>query len=154
VSDIVIDSDETVTVLCDNLRVHGHDLILDSHERRREGVSSTRRALVHSQNDGLILNFDGDYPGGVTIVDVAAIMPQQGDGFLPELIVRGGISYEVETVHGGGTHHGPVPIGSPGPVSPIGRVTVSLDGELRRLQEQISVLVSKVAALEAAILHH
>ena len=66
-SDIVFDSSEQVTVLCTNLNVQGHDLLLDSFQRRRVNGPTFRRALVHDQNDGLTMNFGGDYPGGVTV---------------------------------------------------------------------------------------
>jgi hypothetical protein len=72
-SDIVFDTSEQVTVLCDNLLVQGHDLLLDSPARRKKGSSRFRRALVHDQNDGLTLNFANDYPGGVTIDDVRSL---------------------------------------------------------------------------------
>ena len=49
------------------LKVAGSDLILDSRERRRESQTPNRRALVHDARDGLTINFDGDYPGGVTV---------------------------------------------------------------------------------------
>lgn len=67
-SDIVFDdASEQVTVLCNNLNVQGHDLLLDSAQRRKANGPRFRRALVHDQNDGLTLNFGRDYPGGVTI---------------------------------------------------------------------------------------
>lgn len=67
-SDIVFDDQpEQVTVLCNNLNVQGHDLLLDSAQRRRVNGPRFRRALVHDQNDGLTVNFAGDYPGGVTL---------------------------------------------------------------------------------------
>ena len=72
-SDIVFDSSEQVTVLCDNLKVQGHDLLLDSPARRRAQSHGFRRALVHDQNDGLTINFNGDYPGGVTILGVETL---------------------------------------------------------------------------------
>ena len=65
-SDIVFDTSEQVTVLCDNLKVQGHDLLLDSPARRKH-AGGFRRAVVHDQSDGLTLNFNKDYPGGVTI---------------------------------------------------------------------------------------
>lgn len=49
------------------LKVLGSDLILDSPGRRSENQSPNRRALVHDSGDGLTINFNGDYPGGVTI---------------------------------------------------------------------------------------
>jgi hypothetical protein len=42
------------------------DLMLDSAGRRRTGTPH-RRALVHDFEDGLTVNWDNDYPGGVTI---------------------------------------------------------------------------------------
>jgi hypothetical protein len=60
--------------------LHGHslnaivckttDLILDSEERRsgdHKSDKEMRRALVHNVNDGLTINYNGDYPGGVAI---------------------------------------------------------------------------------------
>ena len=43
------------------------DFMLDQPSRRKGG-GPHRRALVHDQNDGLTINFSGDYPGGVTLV--------------------------------------------------------------------------------------
>ena len=43
----------------------GSDFMLDAPERRT-AANPFRRALVHNQNDGLTVNFAGDYPGGVT----------------------------------------------------------------------------------------
>ncbi|EFM12299.1 hypothetical protein PaecuDRAFT_0979 [Paenibacillus curdlanolyticus YK9] len=41
------------------------DFILDAPSRRRFG--GIRRAMVHDGGDGLTINFNGDYPGGVTV---------------------------------------------------------------------------------------
>jgi hypothetical protein len=47
------------------------DLVLDSPVRHTGGEihrkNGSRRALVHDFADGLTINWDGDYPGGVTI---------------------------------------------------------------------------------------
>jgi hypothetical protein len=48
------------------LKVVGSDFILDSPDRRKNDTPN-RRAMVHDGNDGLTLNFNGDYPGGVTV---------------------------------------------------------------------------------------
>jgi hypothetical protein len=42
------------------------DFLLDAPSRHT-GRPGFRRALVHDFNDGLTVNFAGDYPGGVTI---------------------------------------------------------------------------------------
>jgi hypothetical protein len=66
-TDIMLDDGQNiVSVLTEFFKVNGVDLILDSPSRRRS-PTGTRRALVHDQNDGLTINFNGDYPGGVTI---------------------------------------------------------------------------------------
>lgn len=49
------------------LKTTAADFMLDSPARRRGGGGPHRRALVHDANDGLTLNFGGDYPGGVTV---------------------------------------------------------------------------------------
>ena len=49
------------------LKTTAHDFMLDSPGRRRGGPSAFRRALVHDEQDGLTLNFAGDYPGGVSV---------------------------------------------------------------------------------------
>ena len=48
------------------------DFVLDSAGRRRN-ATAWRRALVHDFNDGLTLNWAGDYPGGVTINGVVSV---------------------------------------------------------------------------------
>jgi hypothetical protein len=55
-----------VTVEATVLNAEASDLILDS-KSRRSATNGLRRALVHDVNDGLTINFNGDYPGGVTI---------------------------------------------------------------------------------------
>jgi hypothetical protein len=49
------------------------DLMLDAPARRRGGPSPYRRALVHDEQDGLTINFAGDYPGGVTVTGNLAV---------------------------------------------------------------------------------
>jgi hypothetical protein len=50
------------------------DLMIDHPARRRAGPSSQyRRALVHDFQDGLTLNWAGDYPGGVTVAGNLAV---------------------------------------------------------------------------------
>lgn len=52
--------------------VAGSDLLLDAADRRTN-QSSFRRALVHDFNDGLTVNFNHDYPGGVTLTGPVTI---------------------------------------------------------------------------------
>jgi hypothetical protein len=49
--------------------VGGSDLILGTRDGRAQGTLLGNRALSHSQtNDGLIINFNGDFENGVTIM--------------------------------------------------------------------------------------
>jgi hypothetical protein len=68
-SDIQFDGDKVVFT-GRWARFTTHDIILD-HEKRRDKKAGKkageRRALVHNTQDGLTINFAGDYPGGVTI---------------------------------------------------------------------------------------
>lgn len=69
-SDIQFDG-EQVKIEGSVLAVHAADLIIDSPDRRTKTKAGKktppyRRALVHDQQDGLTINFNGDYPGGVT----------------------------------------------------------------------------------------
>ena len=71
-SDIRLDND-TVVIECPYIKVEGTDLKLDSAARRGGHSGGERRALVHDQRDGLTVNYDRDYPGGVTIRSVNTI---------------------------------------------------------------------------------
>jgi hypothetical protein len=59
------------------LKTTASDFILDSPSRRSPGGAPHRRALVHNSGDGLTINFNGDYPGGVTVAGTLAVT---GDG--------------------------------------------------------------------------
>ena len=130
-SDVKLDGgpDGTFLVL-EGRAVHAaaSDFMLDAPGRRK-GPKRFRRALVHDDGDGLSINFDGDYAGGVHVFGVAEIVPREAD-----LVVRGGISYEARTVK---------------PEGGVGRVTISLDQELSTLHSQVAALSAKIATLEA-----
>jgi hypothetical protein len=68
ISDIKLDADGDgwVTVETDVLKSSASDFMVDCPPRRK-GPSDYRRALVHNVDDGLTLNFAGDYPDGVTV---------------------------------------------------------------------------------------
>ena len=103
------------------------DFMLDQPSRRKGG-GPFRRALVHDQNDGLTINFNGDYPGGVTLVG------------LKTLQVRGDITFGMPGINF-------VKVGEFGPKTVM--VPTSLTSTIGELQAQINLLVAKVAALEA-----
>ena len=129
------------------VKAAGSDFMLDSPERRI-GRNPFRRALVHDQGDGLTVNFANDYQGGVKLNAVREISPHQirtGGPFdtldpTPILVVHGGIEFEVHS-------ESPIFVGDDGGGPKV--TTLSLIGELRNLQSQISALQTKVAALEA-----
>jgi hypothetical protein len=54
-------------------KVAGSDLVLDAPERLNENKTPNQQMLVHDFQDGLTINFIGDYPGGVTITGNAAM---------------------------------------------------------------------------------
>lgn len=88
VTDIRLDDDSTetwVTVDAGVLNITGADLILNSAARRGTHPGRLRRALVHDTNDGLTINFNGDYTGGVTINNAALNLKSVTQGPTPEL---------------------------------------------------------------------
>lgn len=87
-TDIRLDDDPTeswVTVQAGVLNIAGNDLMLNSAERRGTRPGHLRRALVHDANDGLTINFNGDYTGGVTINRVALNLKSVTQGATPQL---------------------------------------------------------------------
>jgi len=93
-SDIVFGTLDQIEVLCSNLNVHGTDLTLDSPARRKPNGPRLRRALVHDQSDGLTINFNNDYPGGVSMGGVR-VLDVTGDlhfkiSHQDEILVTGG----------------------------------------------------------------
>jgi PASTA domain len=56
-----------VVVESDVFKLTAIDLHMDAPERRTPGSGGFRRAFVHNAQDGLSVNFEGDYPGGVTV---------------------------------------------------------------------------------------
>jgi len=74
-TDIILDDADGTYITVDSqvVRCTGSDLLLENPARRRLNTHAIRRALVHDQNDGLTINYNNDYPGGVTINDVVKI---------------------------------------------------------------------------------
>jgi hypothetical protein len=71
-SDVILNDGENQDwVSIDGAVLHSSaaDLLIDAPERRSQS-GGLRRALVHDHRDGLTLNYNGDYPGGVTIQEV------------------------------------------------------------------------------------
>ena len=86
-TDVTLDGGDGSFVIVQGrvLKVVGSDLMLDSPERRKEHQSPNRRALVHDSRDGLTINFNGDYPGGVTV---------NGDVVVTGDLLLGGTSFK------------------------------------------------------------
>lgn len=120
------------------LQTQASDFMLNAEDRRNGNNKPWRRALVHNQQDGLTINFNGDYSGGVTIVGVAELYPKgEPDPFhlqIPTLKVRGNISYE----EAGITIEG----------DPV-MITTSITEEFSKLKMQIRDLTDRLAKLEA-----
>ena len=60
-------NDTDIKLLDGQVKVEATDLCVDAAARRSNN-SPFRRALVHDYEDGLTLNWDNDYPGGVRII--------------------------------------------------------------------------------------
>jgi PASTA domain-containing protein len=101
-TDVKLDAGDGSFVLVQGrvLKVAGSDLVLDAPERRKENKTPNRRALVHDFQDGLTINFNGDYPGGVTIAGNAAVT---GDLLLAGTALRTtleSIQFSVQSLQG------------------------------------------------------
>ena len=92
-------SDEWLVVEGAVLKATTSDVMVDSPARRSDGGGRFRRALVHDFDDGLTINFAGDYPGGVTINDAKVTLRHelqtQPDAELP----RQGTVGELRLIH-------------------------------------------------------
>jgi hypothetical protein len=101
-TDVKLDAGDGSFVLVQGrvLKVEGSDLVLDAPERRKESQTPNRRALVHDFQDGLTINFNRDYPGGVTIagnVSVTGDLLLAGTGLLSTLE---GLRFDVNSAKG------------------------------------------------------
>lgn len=108
-TDIRLDDDpdeQRVTVDAAVLNIAGSDLILDAVTRRNGNHRGLRRALVHSVDDGLIVNFNNDYPDGVTINDARVNLREEKrsalskDGKVGDLVLTHELHREGKAVVG------------------------------------------------------
>lgn len=131
------------------VKLEANDLVLDFASRRKN-TQGERRALVHDFDDGLTINWAGDYPGGVRIqghvlldhtvyvkntatFEHAPLVPDLQIKGLPRTIIKGGGD---PTIPSGG---------KPGQKLEIPGSLVTIIKDLRK---QIDQLETKVAALE------
>jgi hypothetical protein len=67
-SDVRLEAGGWLDLDGDQIRCSATDFHLDAASRRgTEGQGRPRRALVHEVGDRLVINFEGDYPGGVCL---------------------------------------------------------------------------------------
>ena len=63
-------------------------VMVDNPDRRLPDSPERRRALVHDREDGLTINYDDDYPGGLTLRGVVRITPKEvSKGVTPDLTI-------------------------------------------------------------------
>ena len=140
--DILLGSDTSpdAVVVQGNLKVESSDMLLDAASRRQAN-GGLRRALVHDQGDGLTINYNGDYPGGVKIVGLSEIMPAKSAGSAEHLVqsgtllVHGDISVEwtERDIRTGAPRH----------------VNLSLVAAIHELQQQVAELKARLDAIHS-----
>ena len=140
-TDVILDDEDGNWLTLSAAVIHGtaSDFILAS-PARRSSPSGFRRALVHDGTDGLTINFNSDYPGGVTINSVTRISPKNPTGpinllvlrTVPELVIDGGVRFVWD--------HGQR-------ISGPAKEEVSLQSVIEDLQREVAALKDRVAAL-------
>jgi hypothetical protein len=138
------------------------DFLLDNPSRHT-GTHHLRRALVHDQRDGLTINFNSDYPGGVTINDVVALHNHfSGINIynVREISAFGAATHSGTGTGGTGTGTGGMQAGSlvlrgeilidKTPATAPGHQsdTISLHAVLTQLQDRVQQLSNRIAELE------
>lgn len=145
-TDILLDdfNGEWLTLAASAIKGVATDFMLD-YPQRRGSSDGHRRALVHDAHDGLTINFNDDYPGGVTLNSVVSISPKARsrpinpvlsrvtERTTPELLVHGGLRFVWD--------HGQR-------VSGPATEEVSLQSVIEDLRNQVAALSERVAALE------
>jgi hypothetical protein len=173
VTDLKLDAGDGSFVVIDGrvVKATASDFMLDSSSRHRADKPGFRRALVHDQGDGLTINYNRDYPGGVTINDVVALNNRFGGITVRDVIAIHGfeVSAANKVPNGGGagadvgkkipTLHlygqilleldpGVQGIGSKSTNSGPASKTIELQTMLTDLQNHIESLTKRVAELE------
>ena len=142
-TDIVMDAEngQTLALQAQILHTTASDIVIDS-PGRRTNTHGLRRALVHDVSDGLTINFNGDYPGGLSLYKVSVITPKGSSApkprhlpfpTVPVLEIHGGVSFQM------------------GMASPSGGTiqAVDLGQVISDLNSQILALTDRIAKLEA-----
>ena len=87
-SDIKLNGNTTI-VDGDYLEVHTLDVHLDNPTRRKVS-GGYRRALVHGPDDALMVNYEGDYPGGTVVHGRLTVDHKGPGGFNGDIFVTNG----------------------------------------------------------------
>lgn len=133
--------------------VLANDLMLDFADRRGDGAAAgLRRALTHDHTDGLTLNWDRDYPGGVTILGTLTVPDRLSAGHAETnrlvLHVRRALPEPSRA------ESPPVLEGAPDRRKPdfkrLSRTEINLETELRLLWDEVLELRERVRDLEAS----
>ena len=142
-SDIILEGSQ--------VKVNANDIVLDFPARRKD-KNGQRRAFVHDFEDGLTINWAGDYPGGVKIqghvlLDHTVYVKNTAtfekaiaapDLFIGELKTTGSLPVRV-----------PGTGGLPGKFIDVPfQIGESLVAIIKDLRKQVNELQNKVAALE------
>lgn len=151
-------NEDRILFECNSIKATASDFMLDSPARRSK-PGRPRRALVHDQKDGLTINYNRDYPGGVTINDVVSITNRKTGVFIQDISELSGVNYTLQANAAGGAKkalviRGEILIESkPAPVAEslsaaASREPVSLQILLGDLGNKITDLADRVASLE------
>jgi len=178
-TDVQLDAEDGSVVLIDArvVKAKASDFILDSPARRAanaRGAAGMRRALVHDQHDGLTINFNRDYPGGVTINDVVELNNRRTGMHLSDvveispfgsvhanadgetggkpagLVLRGQIMIERNPSGAGSSDPNASAARSKYSGSGADHETVSVQGLFAELRSELVRLTERVAELERA----
>jgi hypothetical protein len=75
-TDLVLDDEDLTLASAERVHIDAHDVTLAYGKRTdRKWRGGTRRAFVHTKNDGLTINWNGDYPDGVRIEGKKVAVP-------------------------------------------------------------------------------
>jgi hypothetical protein len=133
-----------VTIDGDVIHARTRDFMLDSPGRRGQGGGERRRALVHDRADGLTLNYNKDYPGGITLNAVSYISPKA-----PQM-PRSDVPVDIDVRVVQGLRRVRVPeLVIDGGIQFVWDNGVSLQKLIKQLQDQVADLTQRVTALEA-----
>ncbi|ANK84732.1 hypothetical protein AMK01_CH01083 [Rhizobium sp. N6212] len=106
-------------IQADVVKTTASDFLIDCPPRRSNKGGPYRRALVHGEDDSLIVNFLGDYPGGTRIADAKLNLrlEQQngGEPLLPKDAPVGTLHLVQSVISGSGSESGFTDY-EPGPV--------------------------------------